>query len=169
MRKKPQSSCECDEKTIYTTSMCSMGHEFMHADKPQGIVGSSKYKSLCARIYSLSACTHIHIRHVRDDDAVTGVPHLRSCVRVPELALGQKNHVNDTKTRTQRQQEQDLSLEEHFSHQLVCSMMSKTKAETFLHLSKSAALSFKSRAVVLPLKDTNLFNRSYSDICNSGK
>lgn len=44
----------------------------------------------------LSVCTHTHASNIHgkemqvgdDEDAVTGVPHLLSCERVPELALG---------------------------------------------------------------------------------
>lgn len=75
---------------FWATSMDSLCHELhTHAYiNVQSLRGSwvTLYINLCAHI-------HMHARTYTkgmwgDDEAVTGVPHLLSCERVPELALG---------------------------------------------------------------------------------
>lgn len=76
----------CDE-FLSATSMWPTHSCIEKCAKPGGFVC---YIFLSELVYAhTEACTYIHKGCVgRDGNAVTGVPHLLSCERVPELALG---------------------------------------------------------------------------------
>lgn len=76
------------KRAFYATSMYSVCHELQsHAYiNVQSLEGGSGFCLFCVRTY-----IYMHARTYTkgtSGDAVAGVPHLLSCERLPELALG---------------------------------------------------------------------------------
>lgn len=100
----PSSTTEASGTAVTSPELrASTGRVVHNMCKASGGGGSVRYsRSTCVRTYT---CRHAHTQKAwwwwggGGNDAAARVPHLLSCERVPELALGQKNHINDTKDR----------------------------------------------------------------------